>query len=513
MFGKTSLVLGYLLAVGSVGLALLVKGAFEPWFSHYAPLLPLVAAVLVTVVVSGWWPGVLAVVLGAGANLLFGLAEGEREIVAGQWFELGVFVLFSSGILYIVRASRLHHEETVRVCQTLADREARLQEVIAELKNAKEQAEAANLAKDRFLAALSHELRTPLTPVLLLAESLESRPDLPDDLRKDASVIRRHVALEARLIDDLIDLTRIEKGKLHLERRVVNLHDILDIALSLMSKSAEAKGVALEFEPEARQSFIYADRPRIKQVILNLVSNAIKFTPAGGKITVVSRNKGDRVVLSVTDTGIGIPREALATIFNAFEQADASMRRYGGLGLGLAITRTIAELHGGRVRAESEGPGRGATFTVELPVSEAPEVAPAEAQKRPDLPHSNLRILLVEDHEPTAFVLSRLLKRRGHDVTVALNLEEAKTHDQQPIDLLVSDIGLPDGSGNDLVRHYRVAQNGGFKAIALSGFGMEADVERSMMAGFDRHMTKPVDFERLQTMVMELFQSGERKSA
>ncbi len=513
MFGKTSLVLGYLLAIGSVALALLLKGALSPWFDQYAPLLPLVGAVLITVTLCGWWPGVVAVCLGAVANLALGFSSGQTAVNPGQWFELVVFILFSFGLLYIVRLSRMRHQETVRVCHALADRESRLQEVIAELKSAKEQAEAANVAKDRFLAALSHELRTPLTPVLMLAESLEARPDLSESVRKDASVIRRHVALEARLSDDLIDLTRIEKGKLRLERHVVNFHEILESALSLMHTPAEAKGVSLEFHPAAQCSFINADRPRIKQVILNLVSNAIKFTASGGKIVVASRNEGDRILLSVKDNGIGIPKEALATIFNAFEQTDAAKRRYGGLGLGLAITRTLAELHGGSVRAESEGPGHGATFTVDLPVAQAPRVPAVREQAPPDTARSSLRILLVEDHEPTAFVLSRLLKRKGHEVTVALNVEEAKTHDQQPIDLLVSDIGLPDGSGNDLVRHYRVAQNGGFKAIALSGFGMEADVERSITAGFDRHMTKPVDFESLQTMVQELFQPGEKKSA
>ncbi len=374
---------------------------------------------------------------------------------------------------------------------------------LEELRNAKEQAEAANLAKDRFLAVLSHELRTPLTPVLMLAESLESHPGLPSTLRIDAAMMRRHVALEARLIDDLLDLTRIEKGKLHLERHLVDIHDILVSAVEMVRSEANAKEVKIGMEMRGYRRYINADRSRIKQVVLNLLGNALKFTQSGGSITVRAECRGDFVWVGISDTGIGIASESLTSIFDAFEQADATHRRFGGLGLGLAIAKSLLELHGGSIHANSPGVGRGAVFEFMLPAFEGPPQTASAPQPVHDESGTRLRILLVEDHEPTAFVLARLLRRRGHEVRMAASVREALAFDDQPIDLLVSDIGLPDGSGIDVIRHYRAAHSD-FQAIALSGFGMDSDVENSLQAGFDRHLTKPVDFQTLQRAIAGL---------
>ncbi len=502
---------GYFLAFGSIAMAWVAKLMFGTWFHNHSPLLPLILAVLITALYGGLGPGMAAAI----AGLLIGLTLMELPFGSS----LVLYLLLCGGILYAVHSSRRYRRSAEGTLSRLSEREVELEKAVTELRSAKEQAEAANDAKDRFLAALSHELRTPLTPVLLLAESLENRDDLPAAARRDATMIRRHVSLEARLIDDLIDLTRIEKGKLHLERSLANLHDILSAVVEMMLTEANLKKISLTTDLRATCPFIDVDRSRMKQVVLNLIGNAIKFTPAGGRVSVSTENDGNRILIKVRDNGIGIAPEMLTTIFNAFEQAaDTGLRRFGGLGLGLAITQSLVTLHGGKVAAQSDGHGKGATFTVTLPVREeeaqpakicaAPESTATEA-KAPG--QSRLRILLVEDHEPTAFVLARLLKRRGHDVTMTVNLEEAKACDRHPIDLLVSDIGLPDGTGRDVVRHYRDIQHDGFKAIALSGFGMDNDVERSIAAGFDRHVTKPVDFETLQEVIETLFRENEQK--
>lgn len=375
------------------------------------------------------------------------------------------------------------------------------------LRRAKEDAERANRAKDRFLAVLSHELRTPLTPVLMLAESLEKDPNLPESLRADARMMRRYVLLEARLIDDLLDLTRIEKGKLLLHRQTVNLNTVLRSVMKMVQPQAQHKGLRLSTRLTAQRYFVEADRARIKQVIWNILGNAIKFTPTGGGIVLTTEDVGNEIQITVKDTGIGVPSDALKTIFAAFEQANVEHRRFGGLGLGLAIAKSLTELHGGHILAHSRGCGQGAVFTITLPASMKLSPEPPSPSKIPATDTGRLRILIVEDHEPTASILTKLLKRRGNLVYMASSVGEALALDGQSIDLLVSDIGLPDGSGLDVVRHYRPL-NANLKAIALSGFGMDNDVERSLLAGFDRHLTKPVDFETLQGVIMELLQGA-----
>jgi signal transduction histidine kinase/CheY-like chemotaxis protein len=383
------------------------------------------------------------------------------------------------------------------------------------LERARDEAVAASRAKDDFLAALSHELRTPLNPVLLVASDAADDPTLPDHIRADFEAIRKNVSLEARLIDDLLDLTRISRGKLLLDLEAHDVHAILRDALGTIETDAAEKAVALTLELQADSSAVRGDAVRLQQVFWNVLKNAVKFTPEYGRVAVVTRTDEarERIEISVTDTGIGLRPEELTRIFDAFAQGDhatsGEVHRFGGLGLGLAISRMVVAMHDGTIRALSEGPGRGATFIIELPLAvDAPHgfqadagsgaaAAPA-AGERP-----GSRLLLVEDHAPTRTALERLLLRRKFVVTPAGTLAEARALLQnETFDLLISDVGLPDGSGCDLM--CECAHEHGPKGIALTGYGMEPDIARSRAAGFSAHLIKPVSMQALDRAIAEV---------
>ena len=377
---------------------------------------------------------------------------------------------------------------------------------------ARAEAEAANRAKDEFLAVLSHELRTPLTAVLLNVSELEQEAGPTGKVRELVDVIRRNVDLEARLIDDLLDLTRIARGKLELRRQVVDLHEQIEHAVrSCCAVEIEEKKLAVKVHAAAERCHVWGDPARLQQVLWNLVKNAVKFTPEGGRIEIATANDpGGRLLVSIRDSGIGIHPDALPRIFNAFEQADRSItRQFGGLGLGLAICKALVELHGGTIRADSAGPGQGATFYIALPVTApcppegvAPLEGPADAARR-----GSVSILLVEDHADTVRAMQRLLRRRGYNVQSATSMAEAlRAAADSPFDLVVSDIGLPDGSGLELMRHLLARRP--IRGIALSGFGMEQDVERSRAAGFSEHLIKPIDLAQLEAAIVRVSASA-----
>jgi CheY-like chemotaxis protein len=375
---------------------------------------------------------------------------------------------------------------------------------IRRIKAAQVAAEAANRAKDDFLAVLSHELRTPLTPALAAATYLtDHATNLPQDVREELSTIRRNVELEARLIDDLLDFTRIAQGKLELRFEVVDAHRLLREILEVVGDDIIEKELDVKMSLGAKNHHLWADPVRIRQVLWNLVRNAAKFTPSRGRIAIRSSNHSQgRLELEVIDTGIGIAPEEQSGIFDAFSQESRSItREFGGLGLGLAISRKLVELHQGAISVSSEGKNRGAAFTVVLNTIEPDQ--PSAPRQNCGPVSKGLRLLLVEDHDDTRRTLSRLLTRCGHKVsstdhvTSALHLLASKR-----FDVIVSDIGLPDRSGYELMaaakKRYRV------KGIALSGFGMEEDIRRSLEAGFDHHLTKPADFARLLDLLAEV---------
>ncbi len=383
-----------------------------------------------------------------------------------------------------------------------------------ELQRAKEVAEAANRAKDQFLATLSHELRTPLTPVLASLFAIEEQEQLQPETRALLEIIRRNVELEARLIDDLLDLTRVSKGKLKLSIQPVDMRALVHHVLENCRDDISAKRMQVRVELDAHRHHVHADPSRLQQVIWNLVKNAVKFTPSGGTLSIRSRIvQPDRLEISITDTGIGIEEHILPRIFDAFEQGETTItRRFGGLGLGLAISKAIVDMHGGRLHAASDGTDKGSTFTVELALSPAaPGEAPGgEANHQPEQERPPLRILVIDDHEDTRKVIQMLLERKGYAISVAQSVQTAlDVIAREELDLIISDIGLPDGTGIDVVR--ALAEQGRrIKAIALSGYGMEEDVQRSRDAGFFEHLTKPISIRRLQE-VIDLMMDGEEK--
>jgi len=366
---------------------------------------------------------------------------------------------------------------------------------------------AASKAKDQFLAVLSHELRTPLTPVLTAAMALDQDADRPDEVHRLADTIRRNVELEARLIEDLLDLTRVSQGKLHFQPEPVNLHRAIERAMETCRSDMYGKSQQVNFELNATRYVVNADAARIQQVLWNLLKNAVKFTPESGRITVRSEDvDADRIRIDIIDTGIGMDEAVARRAFDAFVQGgDWVTKQYGGMGLGLTISKTLVDAHGGSLTASSNGPGKGSTFTIELPGARAAEKAPQPVPSKTDAPPKALRILLVEDHADTARLLARLLRRLGHTVHVADTVAGGLTvSEREPIDLILSDLGLPDGTGMDLMR--RINRSRPTVAIALSGYGMEDDVRKSLAAGFRKHLTKPVNFNHLQEAIESVMQ-------
>ena len=400
-------------------------------------------------------------------------------------------------------SSLLSLQDQEVICLIVTD--LSLQKRQEELRLAKEVAEEANLAKDNFLATLSHELRTPLTPALMALASLEQNQSLPDAVKEDISMIRANIELETRLIDDLLDLTRIASGKLELDDEPVDLHPLLLRALDICRQDIEAKQLKLTLHIEANHSKTTGDAVRLQQVLWNLIRNAVKFTPSRGSIIISTQNVDEeRLRVCVEDSGMGFRAEIAPRLFAAFEQNGRDItRRFGGLGLGLTISRSIILAHGGSIEAESPGPGRGATFTIQLPLwkSAKGSASSQSASKRV------LRILLVEDHEDTRTAMERHLRDLKHKVQSARSAHEAlELAAQHEFDLVLSDLGLPDESGLELMSKLR--DRFGLRGIAISGYGMKEDIKRSQESGFIYHLIKPIDPNRLSDVIRKIATPG-----
>ena len=401
----------------------------------------------------------------------------------------------SIGIVLHTIEANTRTENLLEQSQSLA---AELQKTNKEL----QEKARSNLAKDQFLAMLSHELRTPLTPVLASAVALENEPDLSENVHESLQMIRRNVELEARLIDDLLDLTRIDKGKIQLSFEVVNAHALLQNALEICQAEIDRKHLTPRLDLAAEKVYLRADPARLQQIFWNLINNAVKFTARDGQISICTNDDtGDRLRIEIADTGLGIEPESLPKIFDAFEQGGRT--QLGGLGLGLAISKRLVEAHSGTITAESAGRNKGAKFTLIFPVCEKVDAQAPLAVSPRAAHHRAMRVLLVEDHEDTKQSLTKLLRLRGYHVESASNVQSAlDLIAQDQFDVLISDLGLPDGSGIDLIR--RVQSDRPVLGIALTGFGMEEDIRKSREAGFKHHLVKPIDLNKLDSIIQEV---------
>jgi signal transduction histidine kinase/integral membrane sensor domain MASE1/ActR/RegA family two-component response regulator len=385
---------------------------------------------------------------------------------------------------------------------------------------ARSDAEAANRAKDEFLATLSHELRTPLNAIVGWTRILQEGLLDPAGTRHALEVIERNAHLQAQLVADILDVSRIVSGKVRLDLRPVELGAILGAALDAVRPAAAARQVRLEAALGTGPRIVMGDPERLQQVIWNLLSNAVKFSAVGGKVEVELDAAGDKVArIRVADHGIGIEADFLPHVFERFRQADGSMSRpHGGLGLGLAIVHHLVELHGGRVRAESEGRGRGAVFTVELPVAVTPsaarELTSLDTEIATDILRG-LRLLVVEDHEDSRELMAAMLAGTGATVDLAGSARDAlRLLDTEWPDVLLSDIAMPNGDGFELIREIRRRESsagGHLPAVAVTAHAAPSDRDAAIAAGFDHHLPKPVSREALVATVLAMSHRKTRK--
>ena len=386
------------------------------------------------------------------------------------------------------------------------DLEQRIEERTAELTRLNAELAEANRAKDVFLATLSHELRTPLTPVVGWIKLLRSGTLDDKSVSQALDAIERNAWLQSRLIDDLLDTSRIATGKLHFEPKPTDLNVVVKAAVDTVRTSAASRNIELEMSLSPASLMVMGEPVRLQQIAWNIVSNAIKFTEPGGKVKVSTGVNGSQAYFEVVDTGVGIVPEFLPHVFDRFRQADGSTsRRHGGLGLGLAIADALTKMHGGKLEARSEGEGRGSSFTLRLNLAPTESVAPEPVVEKI---HSlqGLDVLIVEDSPDTLALLSTMFRREGADVIMAGSATEAlqSAITKRP-HIIVSDIGMPEMDGYQLLEQLHMLPGlSDVPAIAISGYASEEDRQRALAVGYVALVPKPIDVEALFTLIQNL---------
>lgn len=399
-----------------------------------------------------------------------------------------------------------------RLSELNASLDQRVTERTLELQESEARLLEASRRKDEFLATLAHELRNPLSPLRNAAHFLKLRGPGTQDVQWAAEVMDRQVAVMGRLIEDLMDVSRIDRGRLELRRTRVELDQVIAEALETMAPQIDGSGHKLTVLQPPSRLVLDADRGRLAQVFVNLLSNAAKYTDPGGQIELRVVGEGGHAVISVRDTGIGIPSHRLENVFEMFSQEEPALARSrGGLGIGLALTRQLVELHGGTVVAHSDGPGKGSVFTVRLPVVDtSPETPAAPAGFTPAQAGGGLRILVADDNTDAGETLAMLLQVMGHEVRHVGDGEQAvaaaPSFDPQ---LVLLDIGMPGLNGYEACRALRTQDGGsGRTIVAVTGWGQPQDVALATEAGFDHHLVKPVDMESLVQLIAARAESG-----
>jgi signal transduction histidine kinase/ActR/RegA family two-component response regulator len=410
-------------------------------------------------------------------------------------------------------AARLHVEELSRYISELQRSEEERAQLLSRAERARAEAEAANRIKDEFLATLSHELRTPLTSLLGWSSVLREAKRDEKVLTQGLEAIDRNARVQAQLIDDLLDVSRIVSGKLNLDVRPLDVASVTRAAINVVRPAADAKGISIDYWAERGLGAISADSARLQQIVWNLLSNAVKFTPHGGKITVRVEQDGTNARVTVKDTGQGIEPDFLPRAFDRFRQADSSTTRsFGGLGLGLAIVRHLVELHGGTVSAHSDGVNRGATFSATFPLlsDRAEAVAIAHGSDGAGETHSldGLRVLLVDDEPEARQIITTVITRTGAEVTACTSAGEAlaKLIEWKP-DVILSDIAMPEEDGYSFIHKVRALpreKGGDTPAAALTAYARDIDRRQALAAGYQMHIAKPIGASQLVSMIAKL---------
>ncbi|HET6976484.1 MAG TPA: ATP-binding protein [Pyrinomonadaceae bacterium] len=444
-------------------------------------------------------------------------STGERAYVAVPLMREGRWVasLWSS-----VDQPRVWTREEVALLQSVAERtwtaveklraEAERERLLQSVQEARDTAEKANQLKDEFLATLSHELRNPLNVILGYSELLLRMREIEQSPRlvQMGEALRRNALSQSQLINDLLDLSRLQRGKISLNQETVSLPAIIDNAVETVRTDAATKGVEIRLHASEQLLLVEGDRLRLQQIAWNLLNNAVKFTPAGGCIEISLHNEGDRAALVVNDTGQGIDSSFLPHVFEMFRQADGSnRRRHGGLGIGLALVRQLVQLHGGTISAESAGPSKGSCFTVRLPLlrETAPLSVPAPAADELSV-FSKMSFLVLDDSEDSITMMAELLKLVGARVVTATNGADAlRIASKDEFDVILSDISMPEMDGFEFLRRLRTfAGRQEVPVIAITGFGRSDDIKRARDAGFYSHITKPLNLQALTAVLQQI---------